>query len=375
MVLSFPAELWLDIFHGLAKQGEYDTLERCRVVCKGLQPMAQECLLESMTFESTEDVERIKVDTSGEEMRRWGGPATVIIKGSPGGDQPIPHLATDLDADTVSHDLARFPSITQLTLFNVKFPTILTLGQLVCALPRLDDLILGDVRFTRQPFDASTISQFRLLPRTQLKRLYLGESEDVAVPTPSYVELVDVTAAIGNRQCLVAPRGPTQTCPVWSAIRALNLRTYGFPSVAALARLLCALPSLETLELDWSRTSLKHGFDHRSIPAHSSLPSRLEAVELTFGPPPYLDFRLMKHAMRSLHHLSVDADMLRLTLNGKYMSLHADKSAVTISVNSIYLQDKEWVLDALSVCLPKLAKRGILYSLMRLVQEELASGL
>lgn len=34
---------------------------------------------------------------------------------------------------------------------------------------------------------------------------------------------------------------------------------------------------------------------------------------------------------------------------------------VTISVNSIYLQDKEWVLDALSVCLPKLAKRGILY--------------
>lgn len=35
----------------------------------------------------------------------------------------------------------------------------------------------------------------------------------------------------------------------------------------------------------------------------------------------------MKHAMRSLHHLSVDADMLRLTLNGKDMSLHADKSA------------------------------------------------
>lgn len=307
MVLPFPAEIWLDIFHGLAKEGEYDTLKRCRMVCRELYPIAKECLLESMMFESTEGVERIKVDTSGEEMRRWGGPATVDINGSPGGDQPIPHLATfasrlggrwpsvkelrissavwrarDLDADTVFRDLARFPSITQLTLVDVKFPTILMLGRLVCALPRLDDVRLYNVRFTRQPFDPSTISQFRLLPRTQLKGLVLGESEVAAMPTHSFIELVDVIAAIGNRQCPVPPRGPTQACPVWSAIRALEITSYSFPSVAALARLLCALPSLETLKLHWSRTSLKHGFDRKSIPAHSSLPSRLEAVEVIF---------------------------------------------------------------------------------------------
>ncbi|EED78664.1 predicted protein [Postia placenta Mad-698-R] len=233
MILPFPAEIWLDIFHGLAKEGEYDTLERCRVVCKGLQLMAEECLLESMMFESTEGVERIKVDTSGEEMRRWGGPATV----------------------------ARL---------------------LVCALLRLEDLYLYNVRFTRQPFDPSTISQFRLLLRTQLKGLVLGESEVAAMPTHSFVELVDVIAAIGNRQCPVPPRGPTQACPVWSAIRALEITSYSFPSVAALACYLCALPSLETLKLHWSRTSLKHGFDRKSIPAHSSLPSRLEAVEVIF---------------------------------------------------------------------------------------------
>ncbi|EED85443.1 predicted protein [Postia placenta Mad-698-R] len=66
MVLPFPTEMWLDIFHGLAKEGEYDTLEGCRVVCRGFQLMADECLAYNMTFKSPKYVERIKVNLSGD---------------------------------------------------------------------------------------------------------------------------------------------------------------------------------------------------------------------------------------------------------------------------------------------------------------------
>ncbi|KAF9801816.1 hypothetical protein IEO21_10030 [Rhodonia placenta] len=210
MVLPFPNEIWLDIFHGLAKEGEYDALERCRVVCRDFQLMAQDCLLRDMRFKNTEDVERIKVDVSGGEMRRWRGPRHVFIGGGNWNDgrQSIPYLATfasrfggrwpsvealdiskavwraaDLDADAVFWDLARFPSITSLSLSDVMLPTILTLGRLVCAFPRLKELSLSDVQFTRQPFEASTISQFRLLPRTQLETLMLYSG---SAPTPSF---------------------------------------------------------------------------------------------------------------------------------------------------------------------------------------------
>ncbi|EED85478.1 predicted protein [Postia placenta Mad-698-R] len=283
MVLPFPNEIWLDIFHGLAKEGEYDALERCRVVCREFRPMAEECLLGNMSFISTEEVERIKVQVPGGEMRRWRGPLQVFIHGGhwDDGRQPIPHLAMfasrfagkwlfvemlgisravwrsrDLDADAVFRDLARF-SITSLILYDVVFPTILTLGQLVCALPRLNQLILCDVGFTRPPFDASTISQFRLLPRTQLETLSLGETSNTPEPSPPFVELVYP----------------------WSAVRTLTLLGVGFPSVTTFARLLCALPALENLVFREPCTFTKHEFDLQSIPAHPGLPSGLVAVE------------------------------------------------------------------------------------------------
>ncbi|EED85445.1 predicted protein [Postia placenta Mad-698-R] len=306
MVLPFPNEIWLHIFRGLATEGEYDTLERCRVVCREFHPMAQECLSQNMTFKSAEEVERIKVDFSGGEMRRWRGPRNVHIEGgdSEDGRRPIPQLATfasrftgnwpsvvsltifnaawrarDLDADAVFRDLARFASITSLFLYDVIFPTILTLGRLVCALPRLKELSLHGVRFTQQPFDASTISQFRLLPRMQLETLTLNTLDNGSVPTPSFVELVSFISAVSNRICLVPVGNPAQVY-LWSAVRTLHLSSVVFPSVATLARLLCALPSLEGISLGWSCMFSKHGFDPRIIPVHPCLPPRLVTLHL-----------------------------------------------------------------------------------------------
>ncbi|KAF9807577.1 hypothetical protein IEO21_08137 [Rhodonia placenta] len=144
MVQPFPNEIWLDIFKGLLEEGEYDALERCRVV-----------------------------DVSGSEMRRWGGPQRVSITGgnSEDGRRPIPHLATfasrlagrwpgvgglwitravwrarDLDLDAVLRDLAAF-SIIRLNLSDVTLPSILTLGQLASPWSVVRRLYLDNVTF------------------------------------------------------------------------------------------------------------------------------------------------------------------------------------------------------------------------------------
>ncbi|EED85146.1 predicted protein [Postia placenta Mad-698-R] len=395
MVLPFPNEIWLDIFHGLAREGEYDTLERCRVTCREFAPMARECLLEYMTFKSTEEVERIKADVSGGQMRRWCGPNNVHIRGgdSEDGRRPIPHLATfasrfagkwpsvclldihyavwracDLNADAVFRDLARFPSITVLSLRDVNFPTILTFGRLVCALPGLKEFSVHHVHFNQPPFDASTISQFRLLPRTPLETLSLHDDiqmNNILQPSPPFVELVDFIASVSNRIRLAPVCGPTQTC-LWSAVRTLHLSSIILPSVATFGRLLCALPSLEALTLHYSCTFLKHGFDLRSIPVHPGLPSRLVTVDLMFGtdvgPHSIADFvdffvttgisrqlqditmrpftslqvmtesdvclnRLTRHSGQSLHRLNLNAYAPWLTTNSKDVWLPADQSA------------------------------------------------
>ncbi|OSX65983.1 hypothetical protein POSPLADRAFT_1052642 [Postia placenta MAD-698-R-SB12] len=397
MAPPFPNEIWLDIFHSLAKEGEYDALERCRVVCREFQLMTHECLSWDMGFKSTEEVECIKVDISGNKMRRWRGPQRVRIYGGETEDEctPIPHLAPfasrlggkwpavdmlnisnavwrarDLDADVVFRDLARFSSITLLSLYSVNFPTVLTLGRLVCALPCLKVLTLYDVRFSHQPFDASAISQFRLLPRTKLETFSLYRLHNVSVLTPSFVELIDVIAAVSNRKCPVPSRGPTQPCPVWSTVRVLHLSGVTFPSVTTFARLLCALPALETLQVMSTCTFVKHGFDLRGIPAHSGVPSGLVAVELAFdfdthsdprsvadlvdlfvatgisdrlrhihirpSPGPLLRVttesdvslnRLVRHCGHSLHHLDLDTYQFWQTGIGKDVSLHTGPSA------------------------------------------------
>lgn len=70
MVQPFPNELWLDIFKGLAEEGELDVLARCSMVCRGFRPMARRWLRHAMAFTNVGEVERIKVDVSGGGLRR-----------------------------------------------------------------------------------------------------------------------------------------------------------------------------------------------------------------------------------------------------------------------------------------------------------------
>ncbi|KAF9802495.1 hypothetical protein IEO21_09884 [Rhodonia placenta] len=314
MVRPFPNEIWLDIFHGLAKEGEYDALERCRVVCREFEPMAEECLTWYMAFKNVEEVGRIKVGISGGRLRRWSGPERVYIEGGNlyDGRRPIPHLATfaskfvgrwprvkklwieyamwraqDLDLDAVVRDLAAF-AITHLCLRVVTFPSILTLGRLLCALPRLKTLTLYGVQFTQHPLDVGAISRFHLLPHTQLETLYLDHGHDDTELRPSFVELVDLMAAVSNRRCLVPPPSFAQASP-WNTVRRLVLGRITFPSVTTFARLLCALPSLEALRSYDSFAFVKHGFDLRSLPVHPGLPLHLADVALGHNYPLHSD--------------------------------------------------------------------------------------
>ncbi|KAF9816737.1 hypothetical protein IEO21_03899 [Rhodonia placenta] len=306
MVRPFPNEIWLDIFYGLAKEGEYDVLERCRVVCKDFELMARECLQLNMRFKNVEEVERIKVDVpGGRSLRRWGGPQRVYILGGnqEDGCRPIPHLATfasrlagrwprieelsitdavwrarDLDLDTIVRDLAA-STITKLRVINIILPSILTFGCLLCALPHLKKLTLCDVQFTQHPLVAGSISRLHLLPRTQLKTLYLTDGRDDSELRPSFVELVDLMAAVSNRRCLVPSPNLAQVSP-WNAVRSLTLDHVTFPSVTTFARLLCALPALKSLKLEDLYAFVKHGFDLTSVPVLPGLPLHLADVDL-----------------------------------------------------------------------------------------------
>ncbi|KAF9801815.1 hypothetical protein IEO21_10029 [Rhodonia placenta] len=289
--------------------------------CAEFRLMTHECLSWDMGLKSTEEVECIKVDISGNKMRRWRGPQR-------------------------------------------------TLGRLVCALPCLKVLTLYDVRFSHQPLDASAISRFRLLPRTKIETFSLYRLHNVSVLTPSFVELVDLIAAVSNRKCPCPARDPTQPCPIWSGVRVLHLSGVTFPSVTTFARLLCAFPALETLQFMSTCTFVKHGFDLRDIPAHSGVPSGLVAVELEFdfdtrsdprsvadlvdlfvatgisdrlrhihvrpSPGPLLRVttesdvslnRLVRHCGHSLHHLDLDTHQFWQTGIGKDVSLHIGPSA------------------------------------------------
>lgn len=186
----------------------------------------------------------------------------------------------DIDADAVLRDLAVF-SITHLHLDNVTFPTILTFGRLLSSLPRLQSLELRSVLFSRQPFDACSIAQLRVLPQTQLKVLIFGFWYDssTVIQSSSFVELLDVIASVSNRICQVPPRDIAQGFP-WTTVQALRIDDVVFPSCTTFARLLCALPALERLEFSGSCTFMKHPFDHRSVPRRTALPSRLDSVSL-----------------------------------------------------------------------------------------------
>ncbi|EED81589.1 predicted protein [Postia placenta Mad-698-R] len=186
MVQPFPNEIWLDIFKSLFEDGEYDALERCRVV-----------------------------DASGGKLRRWGGPERVSVNGGHGEDgrRPIPHLATfasrfagrwprvdelstdnavwrtrDLDVDAVLRDLA-VSSITELYLYDIIFPSISTLGRLASPWSVVRELTLDAVTFP------SVTTFARLLSCAFVKHGFDLRSVPVHFGLPLQLADVDLTHA------------------------------------------------------------------------------------------------------------------------------------------------------------------------------------
>lgn len=141
-----------------------------------------------------------------------------------------------------------------------------------------------------------------------------------------------------------------------------------FPSISTFARLLCALPALESLHLCRSCAFVKHGFDLRSVPVPPGIPLQLAVVQLTDGfcidsepcsVTDLVDFfvatglgkslrrikaclspilrvanevdvtlnRLVKHSAQSLRHLSLDSTLSYWISNDTYEWVHSDHSA------------------------------------------------
>lgn len=308
MVAPFPTEIWLDIFGRLAMEREYDTLSRCRALCRDFRDISQRFLSWPVVLKNTEDVACIKVD----EVQGWLGPLTVIVEGGKSEDgrwKPIPHLATFAsrlsarwthvrllqianatlraqgpDGDAVFRDLSRTTWITQLWLHDITFPTILTFGRLICALPGLKLLYLQAIEIGKHPFDAQTFSDFRLLPSSKLEKLILYEHLPSnlgprSVARPAFVELLEFVSAVSNRVPTPSIHDPPKLRP-WGAVRTLELCDVTFPTVSTFTRLICALPALETLRCIGPCTFLKHSLGSKSVSKHPLLPSKFTAVYL-----------------------------------------------------------------------------------------------
>ncbi|KAF9806577.1 hypothetical protein IEO21_08634 [Rhodonia placenta] len=277
---SLPVELWMHILDDVAEEGDYDALARCARVCRFFREMCKKHLRKTLTFESDEDVERLKTDTAAKEIGGWRGPDDIKIRGGQD-SRAIPHVATFASkfasrwdhiwklkiskaswplslraADAaVFRDLSRFVSILELILDDVTFPSIVTLGALVSALPHLKELSLRNVKLTESSllFDPRTLSDFRLLPPTKnLQTITVGRvcelvSHEFEPSTwPCYTELLAFMNAVSD------PCGKSPRVHPWGSVRNLRLdqNVWWKFSSSSISRLLRALPSLENIQFE-----------------------------------------------------------------------------------------------------------------------------
>ncbi|EED83293.1 predicted protein [Postia placenta Mad-698-R] len=269
---SLPEELWMQILDDILSEWDYDAIARCARVCRFFQYICRPHLQLQLTFRSKGDAERLKTDIAAKELGGWRGPKYVIIEGESDSNaiSHVPTLASKFAGkwtrvekltienaswpsslraanDAVFQNLSRFASITDLSLFNVTFPSIVTFGALVSALPRLNKLFLRDVKLTRPsfPLDPRTLADFRLLPQLRcLQEIDLAiDRHKPFTPTawPCYTELLDFITAVSN------PCGKFPRVYPWGSVRRLQLNEsvwWRFSS-SSITRLLRALPSLE----------------------------------------------------------------------------------------------------------------------------------
>lgn len=164
-------------------------------------------------------------------------------------------------------DLGCFP-ITDLHLYDVTFPSVLTFWRLVCTFPELKLLYLDGVKIVETAVDARTLSALRLLSAPSLTKVMPGLD-----PRPA-------TDSAGLLHVFLAQTVPPLEASPWRNIRFLDLWDVTLPTAAAFGRLLCALPTLIALEIKGPCTFSGHGLNPTDVTPHPGILSRFRSIRL-----------------------------------------------------------------------------------------------
>jgi len=193
MLAVLPPETWDMIIDQLIY--EYETLAACRLVCRQWRPRAWRVLRKGLDFYGREDV--LYVAKVARTIRSKGPRKVDLFGGKEDERGPISHLAAFvamfagrwtriedmwireanwgagvLGPDTLLY-LSAFTSITALHLYGITFPTVVTFGHLVCALPNLGWLDCDSLCFSMPFSDPLVFSKW--VPKEALHRLQLRD--------------------------------------------------------------------------------------------------------------------------------------------------------------------------------------------------------
>ncbi|EED81641.1 predicted protein [Postia placenta Mad-698-R] len=192
---------WWMVFALLKKEGEYDTIATCTADGKGRGSIAH----------------------LGTFAARFGGTWTHTVELT---ISAANWHRQDLDSDTIFHNLSRFHSMSGLTLSDVSFSSILSFCRLVCNLPGLKRLSLTDIALSGQgACDYKTISDFRLLPSTNVEELVLDISPTVQ-PFP-LLEILDFFAVVALSHRTSAAKHIVPAALFWGKVQSLDIKSMG----------------------------------------------------------------------------------------------------------------------------------------------------
>ncbi|KAF9818141.1 hypothetical protein IEO21_02983 [Rhodonia placenta] len=303
MVRPFPNEIWLDIFHGLAKEGEYDALERCRVACKEFEPMARVAMLARATGgDNHRREQRRRAPTDSTFASRLAGrwPAVDELR-----IQNAVWRTQDLDLDAVLRDLAVF-SILRLHLYDVTFPSILTFGRLASPWSAVRRLELGDVTFPSVTTFARLLSyafvkhgfHLRSVPvhpglPLHLADIDLGDGFPLHSDPCSIADFVDLLIATGASKnlrrittCLFSSPRVTSVCDAalnrllkhLQSLRHFSFNQFSFRHVFSGFQTICIAPYFDlSSNTCLERLDLTVDIDHEDI-SHPSLCAPVVAI-------------------------------------------------------------------------------------------------
>lgn len=228
---ALPIEVWECVIDHL--WDDHRTLIACVLVCRTWYPRSRLHILGCVAFNDTKQIHQLA------KLARMSSPDTdlirrVIFRGGlrPGEHRPVPHLGTfaamlagrltnlgmlcvanaDWQPSMLQPDvflnLSIFTSITELSLNDVRMPSAQTFGQLVCALPNLQALYVGDLAFSSCDPDLKFNPAFfiRRAPHMKLTSLWLGGIS----MSPIIDFLVSTTFSTNLKSIFLGPHKPIQ---------------------------------------------------------------------------------------------------------------------------------------------------------------------